>query len=79
MQENPGQAFSQWQMTHGRSYKSASEARKRQAVFVENAKHVAEQNARNSGLVLALNQFADLTLEEFAATHLGYNPSLREG
>ena len=78
-QERPGEAFALWQQAYGRSYKSASEASRRRAVFAANARHVAEHNARNSGLVLALNQFADLTFDEFAATHLGYQPSARKG
>lgn len=76
--ENPAEAFTLWQRVHGRSYKSAREADKRKAVFVENARHVASVNARpDSSLRLALNQFADLSREEFASTHLGYNPQLR--
>jgi cathepsin L/KDEL-tailed cysteine endopeptidase len=77
MQASPKEAFALWQRTHGRSYKTPSEATKRLAVFAANARYVAEHNARNSGLVLGLNQFADLTFEEFSASHLGYKQSLR--
>lgn len=72
------EAFALWQRTHGRSYKSVREAAKRQEVFVANAHHIAQVNARPAGsLRLELNQFADLTWEEFASTHLGYKPELR--
>lgn len=78
--ENPPAAFSLWQKTHARSYKSPSEASRRQAIFVKNAEHVAAVNSRpDSTLRLALNQFADLTLEEFSATQLGFKPSLNTG
>ena len=77
-QENLGDAFAAWQRVHGRSYSSAREASRRREVFAANAAYVASQNAKNGGsLVLELNQFADLTFEEFASTHLGYNPELR--
>jgi hypothetical protein len=80
LQENPPAAFSLWQKTHARSYKSPSEASRRQAIFVKNAEHVAAVNSRpDSTLRLALNQFADLTLEEFSATQLGFKPSLNTG
>ncbi len=47
-------------------------------MFVANARHVAQVNARPGGsLRLALNEFADLTWEEFSATRLGYKPQLR--
>ncbi|PSC67743.1 KDEL-tailed cysteine endopeptidase CEP2 [Micractinium conductrix] len=77
--ENLGDAFAAWQRVHGRSYSSAREASRRREVFAANAAYVASQNAKNGGsLVLELNQFADLTFEEFASTHLGYNPELRK-
>lgn len=50
------------------------EKAKRRAVFQQNAAYVAEHNAQNSGLTLALNAFADLTFEEFSRTHLGLSP-----
>jgi hypothetical protein len=78
LQANPAEAFSLWQATHGKSYKSAGEGARRQAVFADNAGRVAAQNARtDSSLRLALNQYADLTWQEFAQSRLGYNPALR--
>lgn len=49
------------------------EKAKRRGIFQRNAAYVAEQNAKNSDLVLALNQFADLTFEEFSRSHLGFD------
>jgi hypothetical protein len=73
------EAFTLWQKAHSRSYKTVTEAKRRQGVFLNNARHVAATNARtDTTLRLALNQFADLTFEEFASTHLGYKPALRK-
>ncbi|KAL4444550.1 hypothetical protein ABPG77_002367 [Micractinium sp. CCAP 211/92] len=75
---NPTEAFAMWQQSHGRSYKSAREAARRREVFLENAAHVAEVNARPGGFLrLALNEFADLTWQEFSAARMGYKPELR--
>ena len=82
-QANPLEAFAAWQKVHRREpYKSATEAAQRLDAFVANARLVAQTNAAADAapddassppLRLALNQFADLTFEEFAATRLGYN------
>ena len=78
LQTNPAEAFSLWQATHGKSYKSAGEGARRQAVFADNARRVAAQNARSdSSLRLALNPSADLPWPEFAQSRLGYSPALR--
>ena len=71
-------AFNLWQAAYRKSYRSAGERSRRQAVFVENALYIAEQNVRtDSTLRLALNEFADMTFEEFSRAKLGYNPDLR--
>lgn len=44
-------------------------------VFQANAARVAAHDAAEAGYSLALNAFADLTWEEFAATHLGVDLS----
>lgn len=70
---NPHATFDLWMTQHGKDYKDdVAEKAKRRSIFLENAALVAENNARNSGVTLALNAFADLTFEEFARTHLGY-------
>ena len=45
-------------------------------VFRANAVRVAQHNANaGASFRMALNEFADLTYDEFAATRLGLNPS----
>ena len=70
-------AFARWRAAHGRSYKSAREAERRRGIFAANAAMIAARNAApGSSLRLALNEFADLTWDEFRSTHLGLQPAI---
>ena len=58
-----------------RAYESVQERAKRFAVFVENYNFIEAHNAKQDNtFTLGVNDFADLTLEEFKASHLGYVP-----
>ncbi|KAI8001516.1 Senescence-specific cysteine protease SAG12 [Camellia lanceoleosa] len=63
----------QWMARHGRIYKDVEEKNTRFQVFKGNVQHI---NAFNEGVdrayKLHVNQFADLTDEEFRASHTGY-------
>jgi len=59
--------FSDWQTQHHKVYKSAVETQHRLKAFVRNAKFVEKHDAKARGFSVALNQFADLTSEEFVA------------
>ncbi|KAF5943909.1 hypothetical protein HYC85_017986 [Camellia sinensis] len=63
----------QWMARHGRIYKDVEEKNTRFQVFKDNVQHI---NAFNEGVdgayKLHVNQFADLTDEEFRASHTGY-------
>ncbi|XP_028081031.1 senescence-specific cysteine protease SAG12-like [Camellia sinensis] len=63
----------QWMTRHGRVYKDTEEKNARFQVFKDNLQHI---NAFNEGVdqayKLGVNQFADLTNEEFRASHTGY-------
>ncbi|XP_048553180.1 ervatamin-B-like [Triticum urartu] len=62
-----------WMAKFGREYTNAAEKLRRQEVFAANARHVdAVNRAGNRTYTLGLNQFSDLTSEEFAEKHLGY-------
>jgi hypothetical protein len=74
-QANPVEAFMLWTTQHGKSYTNELEATHRQRVFATNVDRIAAHNAASSSWKMALNAFADLTAEEFAATHLGSNPA----
>ncbi|KAL7225668.1 hypothetical protein ACSBR1_020930 [Camellia fascicularis] len=63
----------QWMTRHGRVYKDTEEKNARFQVFKDNVQFI---NAFNEGVdrgyKLGLNQFLDLTDEEFRASHTGY-------
>ncbi|KAF7010616.1 hypothetical protein CFC21_025013 [Triticum aestivum] len=62
-----------WMAKYGRVYTDAAEKLRRQEVFAANARHIdAVNRAGNRTYTLGLNQFSDLTDQEFAETHLGY-------
>ena len=55
----------------GKKYDSIEETVKRYTIFKDNYRRIQEHNAKNSNYELGVNQFADLTLDEFAAKYLG--------
>ncbi|KAK3431269.1 hypothetical protein EUGRSUZ_E02660 [Eucalyptus grandis] len=66
----------QWMAQYGRTYKDPEEKVKRQAIFEENLRFIEDSNAsRNRTFKMGLNQFSDLTNEEFIRSHTGYLPS----
>jgi cathepsin L len=65
----------EWMAKHGRKKDDAEKARRFQ-VFKANSELVDRSNADgNKKYRLAINKFADLTSEEFAATHTGFKPA----
>ncbi|KAK9132072.1 hypothetical protein Scep_011600 [Stephania cephalantha] len=63
----------QWMAQFGRGYTDATEKEKRFNVFKENVKRIEEFNkAGNQLYILSVNEFADLTNEEFVASRNGY-------
>ncbi|KAK9152999.1 hypothetical protein Sjap_000479 [Stephania japonica] len=63
----------QWITLHDRVYKDAAEKEKRFNVFKENVKYIEQFNkVGNHPYKLSVNEFADLTNEEFKATRNGY-------
>ena len=70
-------AFDAWVKKFGKEYKGDGEKSKRLEVFTTNAKMIAEHNAQAwQTFKMGLNEFADLTFEEFAATRLGLDGGL---
>ncbi|KAK9835183.1 hypothetical protein WJX81_004077 [Elliptochloris bilobata] len=72
-QADPEHAFRAFMAAHGRSY-GPGEFAKRLAVFRSNVHFILQHNSQNAGYELSLNQFADLTYEEFSKTYLGLLP-----
>ncbi|XP_031376878.1 cysteine protease XCP2 isoform X1 [Punica granatum] len=63
--------FESWMAKHGKSYESFEEKLHRFEVFKENLKHIDETNKKITNYWLSLNEFADLTHEEFKKMYLG--------
>jgi len=67
-------AFDSWMSQHEKTYETEEEQLKRFDIFTQNAIRVEEHNAQNLTWTMAINQFADLTSDEFAALqtlHMG--------
>eukprot|EP00899_Mesostigma_viride_P016771 jgi/Mesvir1/25095/Mv21559-RA.1 len=72
VQPEPAGDFETFTATFGKTYLSAEEREYRNSVFLANSRMIEEHNARGtSGYTLAVNQFADLTWEEFSQHMLG--------
>jgi len=65
------QSFSQWSHLHGKEYKSVNEYNYRLSVFRSNLDFIENHNRQNLGFVVAMNQYGDLTSEEFGQLYLG--------
>jgi len=59
--------FNNWKVEHGKVYHSDAENEHRFRVFSENAKIIDTHNSEGHSWTMGLNQFADLTIKEFAA------------
>ncbi len=66
--------FEAFAQTYGKSYKSSYEKERRKAVFAANWAKISEINAQQLSYTLGINQFADLSDEEFATTYLTESP-----
>ncbi|XP_037439741.1 senescence-specific cysteine protease SAG39-like [Triticum dicoccoides] len=64
----------QWMGKYGRVYGDAAEKARRLEVFKANVAFIESANAGNNKFWLEANQFADITEDEFRATHTGYKP-----
>ena len=66
-------AFEEFKHDHGKVYQTKEEEVNRRAVFAENYRRIVEFNSEKHNFELGINQFADLTQEEFRRLHLS-NP-----
>jgi cathepsin L len=64
-------SFNSWAAVHGKDYKSKYEYNYRMAVYKSNLDFIESHNRQNLGFTVAMNQFGDLTLEEFSQLYLG--------
>ncbi|KAG6779894.1 hypothetical protein NC652_012017 [Populus alba x Populus x berolinensis] len=66
--------FESWISRHGKAYNSLEEKLHRFEVFKENLKHIDQRNKEVTSYWLGLNEFADLSHEEFKSKFLGLHP-----
>ena len=58
--------FKLWQIANGKVYRSKAEEHYREAIYIRNAKSIAEHNRNpHKNYEQGINQFTDLTQEEF--------------
>ncbi|CAD8101374.1 unnamed protein product [Paramecium sonneborni] len=62
-----------WMLKHNKQYYSALEQEYRRKVFDQNLKLIEETNQKQNDFVLEINEFADLTSEEFSIKYLQYD------
>ncbi|XP_062176686.1 cysteine protease XCP1-like [Alnus glutinosa] len=65
------QLFESWISKHGKTYTSMEEKLHRFEIFKENLKHIDQRNKEITSYWLGLNEFADLSHEEFKNKYLG--------
>jgi len=63
-------AFTKWMIKYNKSY-SNEEFQFRFKVFQANMDYIQTYNAKNTGVVLGMNIFGDLTNEEFQQFYIG--------
>jgi len=68
---NHGLEFLRFVHQYQKSYASNSEYMDRYNIFSANMDKIDAHNSQNLGWSLAMNEFGDLTWDEFASTHLG--------
>ena len=71
---NDNAEFENFLATYNKGYNSVSEYEMRKAIFEDNLNYINQMNSENHSFTLGMNEFGDLTLEEFKA-RLGYKPS----
>jgi cathepsin L len=64
--------FSRFEVAYNRSYKTIDEHSARYGIFKTNYRMIVEHNLKGESWTMAVNEFADMTFEEFKAKHFGY-------
>lgn len=68
--------FENWMAKHSKSYASFQEKLRKFGIFKDNLKHIDETNTERKSYWLGLNEFADMSHEEFKHRYLGLNTDL---
>lgn len=70
----PSDYTKQWndfKTAHGKTYSSPIEEEQRFGIFKANVDYISSMNSKNKGFKLGVTAFADLTADEFGASHFG--------
>ena len=79
LEDSLAERHEQWMVQYGRSYKDSAEKEKRFKIFKDNVEYIDKfNNEGNRTFKLSANVFADLTNEEFVASHAGYKISTQQ-
>ncbi|XP_020090889.1 cysteine protease XCP1-like [Ananas comosus] len=70
--------FENWAAKHSKNYASPEEKLRRFEVFRDNVRHIHEGNKEKRSYWLGLNEFADMSHEEFKGKYLGLKMGRRE-
>jgi cathepsin L len=70
--------FEAYKLRYGKKYETAAEEERRHEAFTANRAYVTGFNDANNRVELELNEFADLSGEEFNSMYYGFKPSLKE-
>ncbi|KAJ0836494.1 putative chymopapain protein [Helianthus annuus] len=70
--------FESWVVKHNKLYESLDEKLHRFEIFMDNLKHIDETNKKVSNYWLGLNEFADMSHQEFKDKFLGLKGELPE-
>lgn len=63
--------FESWIETYGKNYKTDEEKNRRLEIFEENKKYIDQRNKEIRSYSLGLNEFSDLSYDEFWNRYLG--------
>jgi len=63
--------FDHWCTKYNKMYDSPTERNYRVSIFYDNLQFIHSSNSETTHYTLALNQFADLTTQEFSEMYLG--------
>ncbi|EGR34126.1 papain family cysteine protease, putative, partial [Ichthyophthirius multifiliis] len=66
------QMFEEFNVKYNKKYASLDQSSYRLNIFTENYNFIQDRNQQITNLVLEINQYTDLTLEEFRQLHSGY-------
>eukprot|EP00825_Cyclidium_porcatum_P042998 TRINITY_DN5_c0_g4_i3.p1 TRINITY_DN5_c0_g4~~TRINITY_DN5_c0_g4_i3.p1 ORF type:complete len:379 (+),score=76.15 TRINITY_DN5_c0_g4_i3:102-1238(+) len=77
LQDNNYYRFQAFKYKYEKQY-SEEEEQYRYKIFVENLNYILEYNNRQTGVILGINKFADLTRTEFDLIYKGYIPVIAE-